>query len=313
MTAKPKLHLHVSEAAHFLSWELPYFKRYFEVVEAPASDTVLFVFGPDMLSSGATLPALVRVAFLVPGFGYNSYFNLVHRLGMQRTIELYYDLVLANPGPIAEVFSGSPKLRLCPYSVNVDGIRPVRYRTRINSLLHASADLPQKDWARSQEVMRQTGLRYEVYPSRKRNLVPDLWYYGGIYMRRRGWLKGSPALNAGYRRHDELIAKYSAYDGFVHIAAQTPPFVDAKYTATLLEAGLTGSILFWHDTLSLGNEFETVFSLPLDPEQAAKEILIIRSSIDVETHSKRTAEEIREHVNIDNVLRVRYEAIRELL
>jgi hypothetical protein len=102
-------------------------------------------------------------------------------------------------------------------------------------------------------------------------------------------------------------------DGFVHVAAEVPPFVDGKYTATLLEAGLTGAILFWHDTLSLGNDFETVFNLPVEPNTAAAKILEIRSGIHVETHSRLTREEILDRCSPDKVVRMRYERIRLMM
>lgn len=117
----------------------------------------------------------------------------------------------------------------------------------------------------------------------------------------------------GYESHSVVIEKYHAYDGFVHVAAETPPHVDGKYTATLLEAGLTGCILFWHDTLGLGNDFETVFNLPLDARKAADEILLIRRGIDIESHSKQTSEEIYERVNPQKVMQMRFKKIMEIL
>ena len=75
---------------------------------------------------------------------------------------------------------------------------------------------------------------------------------------------------------------------------------------------MTGSILFWHDTLNLGNDFESVFAVTADPHAAANEILNIRASINVESHSRRTSEEIYEHVNPNHVMQVRVNAIKEL-
>jgi hypothetical protein len=120
-------------------------------------------------------------------------------------------------------------------------------------------------------------------------------------------------LPPGYANHNKLIKRYHQYDGFVHIAKHNPPATDAKYTATLLEAGATGALLFWHDTLGLGNDFETVFSLPLDVDEAAKEILNIRNNINIEGHSKRTAEEIRDRCNPDAVMRIRLASIEKAL
>lgn len=310
---KPKLCIHVEKATHFLNWEIPYFKKYFDVVETPSNDSILFVFGPDALASGAKLPARLRVALLFPGFGYNPNHNLIHKYGMERVIDEYYDLIFANPGPIAQAFENSPKLRLCPFSINTDIIGVKQYRKSINNLLHASADYPQKDWTRNKEVMRLTGLPYEVFPPRERTLPQRAWRRVKLRAHQAGIIRNAPLLHMGYENHELVVNKYHEYDSFVHIAAQTPPYVDGKYTATLLEAGLTGAILFWHDTWELGNDFETIFSLPLDPAEAAREIIQIRKNIDVEKHSRRTAEEIRDRVNPDNVMRIRFQAIQEFL
>lgn len=312
-TQKTRLYIHIENATHFLKWELPYFKKYFELVDEPSSDAVLFVFGPDALATGAMLPARLRTTLIFPGFSYNPYHNLVHRHGMQRVVDEHYDILFANPGPIAEAFKDCPKLRICPFSVDTDRISVRRFRKSIDSLIHISANYPQKDWTRSRDTMQLTGLKYDVFPPRERSLARRIARRIKNELVDNNRVTNAPLLHAGYDSHDTVIRKYSEYDGFVHIAGETPPFVDGKYTATLLEAGLTGSILFWHDTLGLGNDFETIFSLPKDPQSAAEEILIIRRSIDVETHSRLTAEEVRERVNPDKVMRMRFEAIREML
>lgn len=258
------------------------------------------------------MPARIRVALLFPGFGYNPYHDLVHRYGMQRVADVHYDIIFANPGPIAEVFKDNPKLHICPFSVDTDYISVKKFRKSIDSLIHISADSPQKDWTRSRDTMRLTGLRYEVFPSRSTTIPKRITRRLKQELARRR-LINAPLFHLGYQNHETIIQKYHQYDGFVHIAAETPPYVDGKYTATLLEAGLTGCILFWHDTLGLGNDFETIFSLPKDPQAAASEILNIRKNINVELHSKRTSEEIRERCNPDNVMKLRYEVIMERL
>lgn len=312
--SKPKLYLHVQRATHFLEWERQYFNKYFDIVDSPSNKTILFAFGPDALSSGSLLPARFRIAMLFPGFGLNPYHDLAHRRDMQRIIEDRYHLIFANPGPIAEAFPKLPTLRLCPFSINTDLIKFRNYKKSINSLLHASADYPQKDWQRSYEVMRLTELRCEVYPPRQQSVQDILWRKLRIGLHISFFRRPAPPfLHKNYVSHDKIIEKYNQYDGFVHIAAETPPFVDGKYTATLLEAGLSGCILFWHDTLGLGNDFETIFSLPADPEAAASAILDIRKNIDVEAHSRRTVDEIFDRVNPDKIMRTRFSAIRELL
>lgn len=310
---KPRLYILVKGAEHFLQWELPFFEQYFEIVDAPSKDAVLFAFGPDVMVAGAEMPALKRVVYILPGFHYYPYFDRIHYYGMSRIIDEAYDLILANPGAIEKTFEGHPRLRICPFAVDITSIKVKRYRTQINSLLHASAPARQKDWTRSRDVMRHTGLPHEVFPPREKGVPQYLWTNFRLYLKARGLIKNAPLLHRGYEAHATLIAKYHEYDGFVHIAAPTPPYYDGKYTATLFEAGLTGAILFWHDTHGHGNDFETIFDLPLEPEAAAREIMEIRRSIDVEAHSRRTVEEIHERLNPAQSIRIRYDAIMEML
>lgn len=246
-----------------------------------------------------------------------------HRASIRQTIDEHYDMVFVNPGPTHEAFKTSSKIRLCAFSIDTNRVEMTSPRTKIASLLHASADYPQKDWRRSEEIMRRSGLKYEVFPPRTAQVVTWQTRYAKWMNRNKRYLRHylaqvgigkfkTPKLPSRYRNHDELIHKYRQYDGFVHIAAETPPHVDGKYTATLLEAGLTGAILFWHDTLGLGNDFETIFNLPLDPESAAQRIVDISCSLNVEQHSRRTHQEILDRCHPDTVIRTRFNAMREL-
>jgi hypothetical protein len=118
----------------------------------------------------------------------------------------------------------------------------------------------------------------------------------------------------GYVDHKEVVKKYQRYDAFVHVASDIKnpqDGIDGKYTAALIEAGLTGAILFWHDTYNLGNGLETAFNLPLDPKKAAEQILTIRNSIDVFEHSRRTHEEIMDTFNPVKSVKIRAQKILE--
>jgi hypothetical protein len=168
--------------------------------------------------------------------------------------------------------------------------------------------------------MKQTGLPFEVFPQREngKNGVSMrdriMWRYNKYIVH-----SISPTAayrkNLGYVSHATTMQKYVEHDGFVHIARQKPmpDRLDGKYTAALLEAGVTGSLLFWHDTYNDGNDFESVFSLSSDPETAAKQILDIRSNLDIESHSKRTSDEISERCHPAGVVMQRREAIEEIL
>jgi hypothetical protein len=324
---KPKLKIAVNGATHFLRWEIPHLQKHFDLVEEDGKDTILLVFGPDALLANQHVPASIRAAVLFPGFGWNPYHDLDHRAVMSQCIQENYDLIFINPGIFERAFAHLPQIRIQPFSLDADLVICRQYRTKIQSLLHASADYPQKDWRRSQRVMKLTGLRNEVYPPRQNGLIqriqsrlisrnPDDLSYKINW--RLKWLRKKliPHKNlqfALYRSHKELVRKMQTYDGFVHVAGETPPYVDGKYTATLLEAGLTGAILFWHDTFNLGNDFETVFNLPLDPVSAADQIREISRGINVEQHSRLTREEILDRCSAQKVIEMRAATLKALL
>lgn len=94
--------------------------------------------------------------------------------------------------------------------------------------------------------------------------------------------------------HEAMFDKYLAHDGFVHVARDIghPLYLDGKYTATLIEAGISGAVVFWHDTFGLGNTLETVYSVPLDPVAAAAAIREVSAEIDIKAHSRATHVEL---------------------
>lgn len=298
---KPKLKILVGLCSHFLKWELPHFENFFEIVDEPASDTILLAFGPDVLDAGAKLPALKRVALSFPGFGRNPYHNIEYRRDLFHLVSDNYDLLFVNPGPLEVAFYGLAKLVVCPFSIDTYLVHLKRCRHSIRSLLHVSADYPQKDWRRSEAVMKYTGLKMEVFPPRE---IKDKQFYKLRHSFNKAfnrigvpWRFNIPP--EGYFKHKTVVRKYHRFDAFVHVAAEVNHYfmIDGKYTASLLEAGATGAILFWHDTLNLGNSLETVFNLSLEPKVAAEEILQIARNINIEKHSKLTSEEIHDKFN----------------
>lgn len=313
---KPKLHIFVGGATHFLKWELDEFKKYFTLVDAPADDTILLAFGPDVLIEAVTLPARKRCIVLFPGFGHNP----VHSEQTKKLHREYvpkYDVVFINNGPLQIAYKGLPNISYYPFSVNEAMFSRVKYRKHLNSLIHISNDGPQKDWERSERIMKLTGLHYEIFPPR------DPKYYDKVEKtnirknkaRKLLQIPQKSYLPKGYVSHETIIKKYYKYDGFVHVAAEIPHegVLDGKYTATFIEAGMSGALLFWHDTFELGNDLETVFDLPLDERKAAQMILDIGGSVDIYEHSKRTREEMLETFNTKRSVRIRAEKILELL
>ncbi len=314
---RPKLKISCYGAQHFLNWELPYFKKHFEFVQESGNDVVLLVFGPDVLEQSSQIPALRRVAMLFPGWCCNPYHNEEYRRDVLETIDAYYDLAFVNPGPLEEAYKISKKVVSCPFTINTTLVQCKRLRRSLDSLLHISASSPQKDWKRSAEIMHLTNLPYEVFPPRGQ--PTPFSDRAKIRLDRYSYRLGLPplfgAISGGYVSHRKVVKKYRQYDGFVHVAAEFshPDYLDGKYTATLLEAGATGSILFWHDTFGLGNDLETVFDLPLNPIEAAQEILQIRKSLDVEKHSRLTRDEILDKFDPERSVEFRAKRIKELL
>jgi hypothetical protein len=323
MTTSKRIKLKITideSAAFFLKWELPYFHREFEIVTNAGPDVVLLSYAPRSLISDLNLPAYKRVALLIPGY-VNPYYDLDQRHELLKLIEEHYDLALVNPGPVEIALSTSRKLVSHPFSVDVDKLAKVRrVRKSLDSLLHVSADAPHKDWERSERIMRSTGLPFEVFPPRQQPTARTT-FRDRIMWRFNKYIVHSVSPTAAFRRnfgyvsHAATIAKYGEYDAFVHIATEKPLLdrLDGKYTAALLEAGVTGAIIFWHDTYNDGNDFETIFAIPAETEQAAKEILEIRKSTDIERHSQATSLEMADRCHPANVVQKRRKAIEAIM
>lgn len=312
----PRLYLHVGQATHFLRWEIPEFNKYFTLVDSPSKDIPLLCFGPDVLEEAAKLPASKRYAVLFPGFAHNPVYNPDIKKLHRRLIASRFSAVFINPGPLEIAYKGLENVLFYPFSIDTELVQVKNFRKNINSLLHVSSESPQKDWQRSEAVMQRTGLEYEVYPPRSAELHKRQYRTNKSLDKVRRILGMQPKnIPYGYVKHELVVKKYQQYDGFVHVAKdiKDPIYIDGKYTASFIEAGMTGAILFWHDTFKLGNNLKTVFNLSLDPEKAAKEILEIRSSIDVEKHSQLTRQEMLDTFNPVESVRIRAEKILQEL
>lgn len=304
---KPSLYLHVGQATHFLRWELSEISKYFTLVDKPSEDIPLLCFGPDVLQESSELPARYRYAVLFPGFGHNPVYNDDIKKMHRRIISSKFKSVFINPGPLEIAYKGLDNIKFYPFSIDTSLVKYKGPRKNIKKLIHVSSDYPQKDWRRSEEIMKRTGLKSEVYPQRR----PDRVGLIGLIL---GSKSGVESTHSGkYVDHSDVITKYNEADAFVHVARdiKDPLYIDGKYTASLIEAGLTGCILFWHDTFNLGNNLKTVFSLPLDPTEAAAEIKRVIRTIDVKAHSEMTHSEMLANFNPENSVRIRAEVILE--
>lgn len=313
---KPDLYLHVNEAKYFLGWELVEFKKYFNLVDTPSKSTILLAFGPDVLEEASKIPASFRFAVLFPGFRHNPVYNLENRKLHHSLIKKYYAKVFINPGPLEIAYKGLKNVEFYPFSIDVSKVKVRKFRRTLNSIIHVSSDSPQKDWPRSERIMKKTGLKFEVYPPRKDAFFDRVERVNKLKNKTRSLLgiKEKRYLPRGYVSHEQVIRKYQQYDAFIHVAKDIKDpndGIDGKYTAALIEAGLTGSIVFWHDTYGLGNSLETVFELPLDEELAAKKILEVRATLNIREHSKKTHAEMMEKFNPVNSVKMRAEKILE--
>lgn len=314
---KPKLYIHVGRATHFLKWEIPEFKKHFTLVDQPSPDIPLLSFGPDILEEAAALPAKMRFAVLFPGFGRNPLYNLDLRKQQLKIIKENFKLIFINPGPLELAYKELNNKVFYPFSVDMDMVKPKSFRKKLDTLLHVSNDGRQKDWQRSERIMQLTGLKHEVFPPRDDSVYEAQVKKNELKNKLRKIVHLPPKkyLPHGYLDHRTIVKKYQAYDGFVHIARdiKDPVLIDGKYTASLIEAGVTGCVLFWHDTLGLGNNLETVFNLPLNEKKAAAEIMNIRSSLDIAKHSRLISEEMIDTFNPQRSVGIRAESIKKAL
>jgi hypothetical protein len=316
-STRPPLHLLIGGATHFLAWERAHYATHFSLMDEPGPRTHLHVFGPDVLAEGLATPASRRSAYLFPGFVNPSpWWDAAVRAEMEATLA-DYDLVFVNPGPMAALFGHLPQTRVVPFSVDADKV-PFRTRTSVRSLLHAAANYAHKDSPRSIAVMEATGLDFEVFPPRD-DTIKSHWSTS-----RRAKLAANKLARLShvplrfdigslrYVTHEATIGRYLAHDGFVHVAAPVPPGLDGLYTATLIEAGLSGAIVFWHDTHGLGGFLDTVVETPVEPEAAAGVILDAIGSLDLAEHSRATQTELRAHFSPAPAVGRRAAAILEL-
>lgn|GEM_PF-1761052 len=315
--SKPSVHLLVRQASHFARWERPYYARHARLARRPSAGVHLHAFGPDTIDEAAAAPARSRSIMLFPGFGWNPYYDLEQRRRTTEVLEQSFDVVFTNPGPIARALAHLPQMVTVPFSIAVDaiGFRP---RSTLDTLLHVSADYPQKDWERSRAVMEATGLTHEVFPPRGPGI--EAFWPRNVRLRsrlnyrlKRFGLPRIPVPPATYVPHARIIEKYVEHDGFVHVAAPTPPFVDGLYTASMVEAGLTGALLFWHDTHQLGGTLSSVFEVPAEPARAAERILDIRASVDPAVRSRATRDEIADQYDPARAVAERFAHLHGLL
>ena len=286
---------------HFSTWEIDKFKKYFrEVVihyveEDPTTsilqkDDVLFVYAMVSMYSHikSGIDCYAKFGILYAGFGFQPIIQPEQIKGLEYIFD-DFDAIFLNEGPAWEAYKHKDNAVLVPPSIESSIFKKTRIRTDFKKLIHAAGKStgPYKNRELSAKVFKLLPYECELVPA---DDVPVM-----------------------YLPHDQMPEIYQNADGFMSPQRIGPTYVDAKYTASLCEAGMSGCIIFWHDCMNLGNSFDTVFEISLDPNEIAQTIKDVVSFIDLEKHSQLTAEEFYEKCNTDNAIKIRVETMEKYL
>ena len=285
---------------HFSQWDIPEFKKYFSNVlvhyyaEDPnftqiKEDDILFVF--LHLGIYQSVKCFARFAMLYPGFGFHPLHNLPQRALVAGYIT-QYNAVFVNDGPVWESYTGTPNVFCAPYGLASEMFKKTRIRTKFKRIIQVANNFAWQYKGRhiAEEAMRLMPYEWELIPD-KNNLIGAIPF-------------------------SELPDVYQNADGFLNPNMIGPPpgyWIDCTYTGTTLEAGLSGCIIFWHDCMGLGNRFETVFEISLNPVEIATKVQDIVNSIDLEKHSLLTAQEFYEKCNIHDATKYKVDVIKNYL
>jgi hypothetical protein len=279
---------------HFSQWEVSEFSKYFRKVSQTSRDhkirpsDVLMVYNARQIEALADMKC-VKFGMLYPGFWFHPYRRPEHLQKMLPIIDKY-DAVFVNEGPIWESLKGHPKVFLVPFSANDKVFKKTRNRGIFSKIIQVARPEIYKGRYIAEEAMKLMPYRWELVPrSHRRTATVD------------------------YSRLPEI---YQQADGFLspNMIGPAPDYeIDAKYTQASMEAGLSGCIIFWHDCMSLGNSYKTVFEVSLNPDEIAQRIQSIVSSISLEAHSKATAQEFYEKCNAADAVRVKVKIMEKFL
>jgi hypothetical protein len=293
----------ISEPArefHFTKWELPEFKKHFSNVimhyynEDPQftqikKDDILFVF--LSLPQYQNVECDFKFGMIYPGFGFHPLHHLDQRARMKSVIS-QYSAVFMNDGPLWESFKDLPNVYNTPYAVDSHMFKKTRVRTKFKRIIQVANNVAWQYKGRhiSEAAMKLMPYEWELFPENNNKM--------------------------GAIPFNELPDIYQKADGFLNpnMIGDPPGYwVDCKYTGTTLEAGLSGCIIFWHDCMKLGNDFETVFEISSNPIEIAKRIPEIINSIDLEKHSLLTSQEFYERCNIKSSVEHKINTIQKFI
>jgi len=272
------------EGFHF-SWMNSAFRDYYREVVVisdaayPArEDDVLLV--NAFLGDFRHLKCCQKFGILYPGFGFHPY-KRPEQFQEMKVLFSEYDAIFCNDGPVWEAVKRDGTCRhfhLVPFCANSHDFKKTRKRDKFRRIIQVAARYEYKGRHVSKQAMEMMPYEWELIPEEDGE-----WYVP----------------------YESLPALYQGADGFIHpnmIGSPPGCYIDGKYSASTCEAGLSGCIIFWHDAMNLGNDMETVFEISLDPKEISEKVQDVVSSIDLDRHSDKTAEEFREKHGIEVVV-----------
>jgi hypothetical protein len=282
---------------HFAKWEKVEFQKHFSCVgeacnpNSIKADDVLMVYSSRWIPRFEKVRCRAKFCMLFPGWNFDPFVRKDYKQTRIINSALQYTSIFVNEGPIWEVMRGKPKTHLVPYSVDNSKFQKRRRRLQFKCIIQVARDEPYKGRYISEAAMKMMPFEWRLYPPNTgdmNNMLP--------------W--------------STLPEIYQNADGFLspNMIGPRPYFrVDAKYNAATMEAGLSGCIIFWHDCMNLGNSFETVFPISLDPKEIAERIQDVVGSIDLDKHSTLTAQEFYEKCNAESAVRAKVEIMKRYL
>lgn len=285
---------------HFSQWEIGEYRKYFREVRdlrkhrSIRSDDILLIHSWNWMHRFSDVKCYKRFGMLFPGFGFQPWMIPDHVVQAQQLLQKY-DAAFVNDGPVWERMQNYPKVHWVPFSADHKRFVKTRKRNRFEKIIQVARNDFYKGRHISEAAMKLLPYKWELHPK------PTT---------------GKRATR-GYKISWESLSNiYQSADGFLspNMIGLVPDFqVDAKYNQATMEAGLSGCLIFWHDIMDTGNDFETVFPISLDPKEIAEKIRDVVISIDLDKHSTLTSQEFHEKCNVEKAVKAKVEIMKGYL
>ena len=292
------------ERFHFARWEIEEYKKHFkEVIEVQKlyrvlkENDVLLCYAFPAFEEFQNAKCRAKFCMLYPGWRFNPW-NRGTAIIKAKTIARKYNAVFVNEGPVWERVKDDPKFVLVPYSAAHKFFTKYRKRTEFKKIIQVARTSAYKGRDISEAAMKMMPYEWALYP-------PQSEEYFHVKTK-----SGYPI------EWCQLPTIYQEADGFLSPNKIGPPFkyeVDAKYNQSTMEAGLSGCLIFWHDAMGVGNSFESVLEISLNPQEISQKIQDIVSSIDLDKHSTLTAQEFYKKCNAESVTKAKVDIMKRFL